>query len=60
MGMSNYILGNEEMFYGTADDVKLECDNMDQFLEMMMTQKDLVSHISDDDIIDTLKEIWHG
>lgn len=60
MGMSSYILDNEEMFYGTADDVKLECDNMDQFLEMMMTQKDLVSHISDDDIVDTLKEIWHG
>lgn len=54
------MINNEEMFYGTADDVKLECDNMDKFLEMMLTQKDLVSHQSDDEIVDTLKEIWHG
>ena len=60
MGMSDYILGNEEAFYGTADDVKLEHDNIEAFVEMMMTQRDLVAHQSDEEVREILGEIWHG
>lgn len=56
MGM----IANQEMFFDAATDIKLEHDNMDQFIEMMMTQKDLMSHMEDDEIIKILKEIWHG
>lgn len=60
MGMSSFVIDMEEQFYGGADDVKLECDNMDEYLELMMRYRDQVSHQSDDVVIDTLKEIWHG
>jgi len=60
MGMSSFVIDMEEQFYGGADDVKLECDNLDEYLELMMRYRDQVSHQSDDVVIDTLKEIWHG
>ena len=60
MGMSSFVIDMEEQFYGGADDVKLECDNLDEYLEIMMRYRDQVSHQSDDVVIETLKEIWHG
>jgi len=60
MGMSSFVIDMEEQFYGGADDVKLECDNLDEYLELMIRYRDQVSHQSDDVVIDTLKEIWHG
>jgi hypothetical protein len=60
MGMSSFVIDMEEQFYGGADDVKLECDNLDEYLELMMRYRDQVSHQPDHVVIDTLKEIWHG
>lgn len=60
MGMSSFVMDMEEQFYGGADDVKLECDNLDEYLELMMRYRDQVSHQSDNVVIKTLKEIWHG
>ena len=60
MGMSSFVMDMEEQFYGGADDVKLECDNLDEYLELMMRYRDQVSHQSDNVVIETLKEIWHG
>lgn len=60
MGMSSFVIDMEEQFYGGANDVKLECDNLDEYLEIMMRYRDQVSHQSDKVVIETLKEIWHG
>ena len=60
MGMSSFVIDMEEQFYGGANDVKLECDNLDEYLEIMMRYRDQVSHQSDNVVIETLKEIWHG
>ena len=60
MGMSDFVIEMEEQFYGGADDVKLECDNINKFIELMMRYRDQVSHQSNEEVIDILKEIWHG
>ena len=60
MGMSSFVMDMEEQFYGGADDVKLECDNLDEYLELMMRYRDQVSHQSANVVIETLQEIWHG
>lgn len=60
MGMSSFVIDMEEQFYGGANDVKLECDNLDEYLEIMMRYRDQVSHQPDTVVIKTLKEIWHG
>ena len=40
MGMSSFVIDMEEQFYGGANDVKLECDNLDEYLEIMMRYRD--------------------
>ena len=60
MGMSNFVLDQEEMFYNAADDVKLECDNIEVFINVMRSQCDLVKHLEWSEVVDVLKEIWHG
>ena len=57
MGMSNWILENEEMFFDGAHDVIHECDSFDEFLEIMTPQMDLVSHL--DSVEDQLAELWN-
>jgi hypothetical protein len=60
MGMSSFVIDMEEQFYGGAEDVKLECNNLEEYLELMMRYRDQVSHQLDHVVIETLKEIWHG
>ena len=67
MGMSNYILDNEEMFYGGAQDIVLEYQypersayRADAFVTTMMEQRDLVAHQSDSTVTSTLLEIYYG
>lgn len=60
MGMSSLVLDNEEMFYNAADDVKLECDNLEEFITLMTPQMDLVANTPKSQVIEILKEIWHG
>ena len=67
MGMSNYILDNEEMFYGGAQDIVLEYQHpgptawgADEFVTDMMKQRDLVAHQSDSTVTSTLLEIYYG
>lgn len=66
MGMSNYILDNEEMFYGGAQDIVLEYQypersayRADAFVTTMMEQRDLVAHQSDSTVTSTLLEIYY-
>ena len=66
MGMSNYILDNEEMFYGGAQDIVLEYQypersayRADAFVTTMMDQRDLVAHQSDSTVTSTLLEIYY-
>ena len=47
MGMSNWILDNEEMFWDGAQDVILECDTFEEFVGVMKPQMDLVVHLND-------------
>ena len=57
MGMSNLILGNEEMFWDGAQDVILECDSFEDFVGVMKPQMDLVVHL--DNVEDQLSEMWN-
>lgn len=58
MGMSNLVLDNEDMFYEAAGAFVHECDTVDEFVEMMMKQRDLVVHQSEEQIVEALEEIW--
>tara|TARA_B100001113_G_C21094868_1_gene616088 strand:+ start:341 stop:550 length:210 start_codon:yes stop_codon:yes gene_type:complete len=57
MGMSSMILDNEEMFFDGANDVIIECDTFEEFLEMMKPQMDLVVHL--DDVEERLSAMYH-
>ena len=59
MGMSSWALDNEEMFYSGADDAKIECETLEQFVDVMTPQMDLVSHLPKDEVLENLKGIWH-
>ena len=60
MGMSSLVLDNDEMFYSAADDVKLECNNLEEFIALMTPQMDLVAYTPKSQVIETLKEIYYG
>ena len=57
MGMSSLILDNEEMFFGGANDVIIECDTVEEFIEMMKPQMDLVAHL--DNVEEQLSAMYH-
>jgi len=42
MGMSNWILGNEDKFWDIAEDTIGECEVFEQFFEAMKPQQDLL------------------
>ena len=42
MGMSGWILDNEEKFWNIADETVGECEVFEQFYEAMKPQKDLL------------------
>jgi hypothetical protein len=60
MGMSSLVLDNDEMFYSAADDVKLECNNLEEFIALMTPQMDLVAYTPKSQVIEILKEIYYG
>lgn len=60
MGMSNYIMDHEEMFFEAAQDVAHECETFDIFVNLMMKQRDLVVHMDMDEVVDILGEIYSG
>ena len=43
MGMSNWILDNEEQFWNTAEDVIGECEVFEQFVEKMKAHEHLLN-----------------
>ena len=57
MGMSGWILDNEEMFFEGANDVLHECESFQEFVGIMKPQMDLVSHI--DNVEEQLSEMWN-
>ena len=59
MGMSSWILDNEEMFYDGAQDVITECESYEEFLGMMKPQLDLVAHLPLEQVLDNLSELWN-
>ena len=58
MGMSSWILDNEEMFFEGANDVLHECESFQEFVGIMKPQMDLVSHL--DNVEEQLSEMWNG
>lgn len=58
MGMSSYVMDCEEQFYEGAEDVKIECDNIEDFMSIMSSQLDLVKHLELSEVTEVLKEIW--
>ena len=60
MGMSSYVLSSEERFYENAEDVKVECDNIEEFINIMKSQWDLVTHLDWAEVIEVLYEIWRA
>ena len=57
MGMSGWILDNEEMFFEGANDVLHECESFQEFVGIMKPQMDLVSHL--DNVEEQLSEMWN-
>ena len=57
MGMSNWILDNEEMFFEGAGDVIHECESFEEFVGIMKPQMDLVPHL--DNVEEQLSEMWN-
>ena len=57
MGMSNWILDNEEMFFEGANDVLHECESFEEFEKVMAPQMDLVAHL--DNVSERLSEMWN-
>ena len=57
MGMSSWILDNEEMFFEGANDVLHECESFQEFVGIMKPQMDLVPHL--DNVEDQLSEMWN-
>jgi len=58
--MSSLVLDNDEMFYSAADDVKLECNTLEEFIALMTPQMDLVAYTPKSQVIEILKEIYYG
>ena len=57
MGMSSWILDNEEMFFEGANDVLHECESFEEFKKVMAPQMDLVAHL--DNVEETLSAMYH-
>ena len=57
MGMSGWILDNEEMFFEGANDVLHECESFQEFVGIMKPQMDLVPHL--DNVEEQLSEMWN-
>ena len=57
MGMSSWILNNEEMFFEGANDVLHECESFQEFVGIMKPQMDLVPHL--DNVEEQLSEMWN-
>ena len=67
MGMSSWVLDNEEMFYGTANDIMLEyqypeinAEGANNFITSMMKHRDLLAHQSDSAITSVLLEMYYS
>lgn len=61
MGMgANYVIECEENFFGAAQDIVHEFETFSEFYNKMMTQKDLVKHMSSSTVAEYLSEIWYG
>lgn len=59
MGMgANWVIECEEKFFDAVQDVCVECDTLDEVFEVMQPQRDLVKHMTDDEVDDIIGEIW--
>tara|TARA_B100001057_G_C22260483_1_gene723030 strand:+ start:89 stop:376 length:288 start_codon:yes stop_codon:yes gene_type:complete len=64
MGMSNWILGNEEKFWSIAEETIGECEVFEQFYSAMKTHTDLLTGSPSEcnnlnDFEDMLSEAWN-
>lgn len=64
---SDWVLQNEEVFYGVANDVMLEyqypeatVEGSDMFITNMMKHRDLITHQSDSAITSVLLEMYYS
>ena len=49
----------EEQFFEAAGDVTIECENYQQFIEVMTPQMDMVVHMDKSDVYSILSDIWY-
>lgn len=60
MGMSNYILGLEEVFEDSACKIVTESETWDEALDRCLAvAKPLVPHLGQEDICEIVSEIWN-
>ena len=58
MGMSSFIIDMEEKFFSAVQDVAHECETLDQLFAITNSQRDLVAHMSSNEVDDIIGEIW--
>lgn len=55
---SNYVVDLEDEFFGLANDLIIEVDSQKEFIEKMLEHYNLVSHLSVQNVVDQLAEMW--
>ena len=59
MGMSNYVMSLEDQFFDAAAEVVMECEDFEQFYDLMRPQLDLVKHMDVHETVNILNGIWN-
>ena len=60
MGMSNWILDNEEVFWDYAQENILDCFSEQEFVQKMLEKYTLVSHLPMENVVAQLSEMWYN
>ena len=56
--VKNLIMDMEEQFFSAVQDVAHECETLDQLFAITNSQRDLVAHMSSNEVDDIIGEIW--
>ena len=59
MGMSGYILGLQEQFGGKVEEAIKQSEVIEEAVAEAMKHRDLVSHMSDDEVVEYVYEGWN-
>jgi|TARA_B100001939_G_scaffold301494_1_gene278087 hypothetical protein len=59
MGMSGYILDLQEQFDGKVEEAIKQSEVIEEAVAEAMKHRDLVSHMSDDEVVEYVYEGWN-